>query len=237
MAETCLVLLCCVALQVSLQPGQVVMLDTAAAGGQAAMDGLLDALMAGDTAKLLGGVGSLLVSVTTVLHCHFDMGFRVECYTVHWTRLLLILAAERRQAFVSESGSIQSHACGKAARSEPIDAPTPGVFVIVCARSEPIDAPIPGVFVIVCSRSEPIDAPTPGVFVIVCSRSEPIDAPIPGVFVIVCSPLCCAGVLLEGRGLHLPSMTAETVLPFGDCTCPTLVMLLHFECAEVWQEG
>jgi hypothetical protein len=56
-------LFCALALQVSLQPGQVITLDTAAAGGQAAMDSLLDALVAGDAAKLLGGVSSLLVSV------------------------------------------------------------------------------------------------------------------------------------------------------------------------------
>ncbi|WIA19244.1 hypothetical protein OEZ85_003883 [Tetradesmus obliquus] len=48
--------------QVSLQPGQVITLQMpeAGAGGQAVMDGLLDALRAGDAAKVPGGVGSLL---------------------------------------------------------------------------------------------------------------------------------------------------------------------------------
>lgn len=54
--------------QVSLQPGQVITLQMpeAGAGRQAVMDGLLDALRAGDAAKVPGGVGSLLVSVTVM---------------------------------------------------------------------------------------------------------------------------------------------------------------------------
>jgi hypothetical protein len=58
------------AVQVSLQPGQTFTLHMPQQGGgagqAAVMDGLLDALMAGDTAKLLGGVGSILVSVTVM---------------------------------------------------------------------------------------------------------------------------------------------------------------------------
>jgi hypothetical protein len=56
--------------QVSLQPGQFITLQmpNGAGGGnaQAELDGLLNALLAGDTAKVLGGVGSLLVSVTVI---------------------------------------------------------------------------------------------------------------------------------------------------------------------------